>query len=89
MQGVFAIRFTVTSTHTQLSDIQHTWQIIKSMAELVLDEVFRKLQIRRNVKTFEQILIAKLSIFHKSVKFSLFESGDKLSASNNFKLSFS
>lgn len=36
-QGNYVIRFTVTSAHTKLTDIQRDWEVIKSIAAIVID----------------------------------------------------
>lgn len=39
-KGNYVIRFTVTSSHTKLSDIQRDWEIIKSIAAIVIDACY-------------------------------------------------
>lgn len=36
-KGNYVIRFTVTSSHTKLTDIERDWEIIKSIAAIVID----------------------------------------------------
>ncbi|XP_046457976.1 histidine decarboxylase-like [Daphnia pulex] len=37
LKGNYVIRFTVTSSHTKLTDIERDWEIIKSIAAIVID----------------------------------------------------